>query len=288
MKMRSRTKFWVGSALALAAAVGLAWADDTTCPGTCARTWHTNIHYSCTSPGAACGVGCVCRNVRGNIWRDCYCLKPTVTGKPEPCLSNGGWQVLTAAPLNPGATVACQLVHTPGNELEVFSAGDIGVDPDGTVGASAILNGPADFQGTMVVRVLNGPPDQIPIEIVSLSLVSASVPIGPLPSGPNNVTLGPGPAAQGMWDTTTGRIRFDTPFPIIVQNNLYPAGLDGVARPTFECPPGLGVQQLLLQPHGVIPLPAGIPTVSEWGMIIIGLGMLTGGVFAMRWFGRPI
>lgn len=271
----------------------LAWgattsADDTRCPGTCDKTWHTNIHYSCTNPGAACGVACVCRNVRGGIWRDCYCLKPTVTNKPEPCLSNGGWQVLTSAPLSPGMQVTCQLAFSSGNQLEVFSADQIGPDPDGTVLSSTILSGPAQFQGTFELRALSGPPNQIPIEIVAMHLTSASVPIGPSPSGPNTITLGPGPVVQGVWDSTTGRMRFDDPFPIIVQNSLFPGGLAGFARPSFEAPPGFGVNGMVMQPHGVIYLPAAIPTASEWGLILLGLGMLTGGFFALRWFGRPV
>jgi hypothetical protein len=288
--MKTPARSALRTCVAIAATVGLSASFAHANTLSCAKTRITNIHYKCNPAGAGCGGGCVCRNVAGSIWSDCYCLAPGVTGGGSACDSGGKWRVLTAAPLNPGTAVTCQLAHIPGDQLEVFDPVDIGADPDGTIMASTILGAPGDFQGTFVLRALNGPPDQIPIEIVSLNLVSASVPI-PAPTGPNTVTLAPGPTVPGVWDSTTGRIQFNSPIPVMIQNSLFPGGLAGQARPSFECAPGFGVTEMDMLPHGVFPLPmagGGIPTVSEWGLIFMGAGLLAAGMLASRWFGRAL
>lgn len=272
---------WVAGAI-----LGLGWtALGQKCPGACDRVRTSNIHYSCASPGAACdGAGCNCRKVQGGIWSDCYCVKIGTVEGGKWCDSGGKWRVLCSSPLVPGnPNIVCTFTPAPGNEFEVYDAAHVA--PDGTIVSSQIFNGPTDLQGQFVLRVLNGPPDQIPIEIVSLNLVSTSVIIGGQPSGPNTIMMPAGPAPLGTWNANTGTILFNEPIPIVVFNALIPGGANGFMQPIMEVPPGFGATEMDVMPLGGVRIFgfAPIPAISPVGLVMLCVLVLClGGVIIGR------
>ncbi|MCO6437935.1 MAG: IPTL-CTERM sorting domain-containing protein [Phycisphaerae bacterium] len=239
--------------------------------GKCARMWVTNLHYNCAPAGANCGGNCTCKDVAGNIWRDCYCLAPGVTSSGDKCEGSGSWRVVvTAGVVAPNSTASFELQPAGGNVLEIVDHANI--LPDGTFSASQTLTGPTEFAGTFQLSFGSGPPDQIPVEIVQLNLTAASITFLGNPTGPNSVTAGPSTSSvQGNFDSTTGIIQFDDPVPAIGTNNLFPSGREILLRPALA-PNGPDYDLL---PSAAVVFAESVPTTSEWGLAAMALLVLS-------------
>ncbi len=204
--------------------------------GSCQVNRITNIHWACVSPGANCGGSCVCRDVAGSIWRDCYCLKANVRRGGSNCDSGGTWRVLPTGPLAQNTQVGFQTIQAPTNIIEVFDP--IDVDAAGNVIASQPIFDP-EFFGQFDMVILNGPPNAVPVEMVFLDLVSvAPIDIMGIPMGVNQVILDPlAVQPQGVFNSITGVISFDEPLECILFNDVFPQGIDLIAYPAFAPSP---------------------------------------------------
>ncbi|MBX3374618.1 MAG: hypothetical protein KF817_12370 [Phycisphaeraceae bacterium] len=241
------------------------------------------ILHACNSPGAACGSsGCVCRNVVGGIWADCYCLPAAVTGS-KACGSNGRWRVVPPAPLQVGATASFALQWTPGDVLEIFDLA--AVEPDGSLADSTVLDGPSHFVGTIVLHAIGGPDHAVEVELVSLSLTAASVTFMSQPTGPSLVQLAPGAVPIGHWNTVTGAILFES-VPMWLTNALFPNGLTGHGSPSFFGDPGPVIGTMIMRPHAVFhvdsPPVLAVPAWTTASLAALAAGVIGGAAIILR------
>jgi hypothetical protein len=224
----------------------LAIQEATASTGTCRRKWHTNIHYSCVSPGAACGTGCVCRDITNGFWSDCRCIPAGVMSNPGGCGGKGRWWVKKTGPLAvvppPSTTptaVTFEIEPRPDNVLTTYR--DVDITPDGFVESTVALEGADSVIGSFTVEIQGNPgTGKMPVRMTDLKLVIGSIDFLGLDTGVNTLTLAPGAGDAGGWympgegESGGGVLSFDEPIPCIGVNNLFPQGKLVYIRPGIE------------------------------------------------------
>ena len=131
------------------------------------------------------------------------------------------WQTQPSAPLVPNSVVTLQtLPAMAGNDVIVWETGDPAPDS-----ASAEVHaGPSDLNGFVRIRLLNGPPDAIPVQIELIQLSLVSVNYNSSPTGPNLITLGSPSSVPGLYDSVQQILDFNQAVPCTLRNNLFPQG----------------------------------------------------------------
>ncbi len=226
----------VGLAVAMAATLSVA-DNNTECAGSnCAQTRINNLNYTCDSAGAACGSAgdCVCKNVNGGIWSDCYCLKPSVTRE---CTNGcgGGWVVKRVAGkvFEAGSVVEFKFVADSSNFLMWFDFGDVA--EDGTLERADILRDDPDaLQGSFAILIGGERGDRFaPIYMKSMKFEANC----PLPifgrQSLDNVVLSDGRSGDvaGFLDRETGELRWESSLVVRVNSTLFRDGIDMEIKP---------------------------------------------------------
>lgn len=250
-----------------------------------AATTGTTCKFFCNPAGANCGDNCTCRDVQGvnGFWTDCYCLAPGVTqGGERDCSGDGRWRVRRInGAVQPNNNATFQLEPDSINIFQVMDHVDI--DVNGDILKSQILNDPDDLQGTFELSFGNGPPDQIPVEIVRLNLSTAPVLFLGQSTGQNFINDVPETSSvQGVFDTTTGIIQFDAPVPSIGTYDLFPTGKEIFVRPSLGPVGGPDPDLFNLLPSGFVLFGFGIPAASSWGMLVSTLVILVASYILFR------
>ena len=218
--------------------------------GTCQKNRITNIHYTCVSPGAACGAGCECKDVTGGgivKWRDCKCKKVPKGPKGTIVVKAGRWlaTVIDGA-LAENSTATLELLADAGNEMTVYDQFDVmndvacppPFDPQDDCDVideadARFLTGPSDYTGTIELTFGSGPPDAIPVEITALSLSIATFSdLNPCGStAPIQIQSDSGaPSSVGSFDSLSVRIQIDSPTPVIYSQLCAGTQRDGRGR----------------------------------------------------------
>lgn len=238
--MRNSVKYV--SAAALFVATGLAVhvsADDVEqCEGAnCADTVINNLNHRCDSPGAACGSedDCVCKDVNGGIWSDCYCLKSDVTRE---CTNGcgGGWVVKNtkSVAFEPGAVIDFGFVESGRNFLMSFDFGD--VDDDGVLRRFDVLeDDPRAIAGSFSVEIGERVGSYATATMTSADFrVDCPLPIFRNQSFDNAVRSdGRNTEITGLYNFETGELHWDNALTLSLESTLFTQGVDLKVRPTI-------------------------------------------------------
>lgn len=255
------------------------------CTQKCERNCPTWITCTCVSAGVGCGTGCTCQNVSGKSgvvsWKDCLCKEAPASSAGETVGVGGSWgATVTAGAVAPSSSATFTLQWNPNRELEVFDhihlvdLGPLGFEPS----VSHFLSLPSDLTGTFQLSFGSGPPDQIPVQIVQLNLSAGSVPYLGVETGPS--TIGPGPmtgSVQGVYNSMTGTIQFDEPVPAMATNSLF-SGKEIFLRPVLA----LNGPAYDVFVSGFAEFDVSVPTISEWGIVVMGLILLGAATVVVR------
>ena len=243
----------------------------------CAHTHNLpfpNSVITCDAPGAICDVTGVCTdaNTTNRSW--CECVKPA---PKRGCASSGDstFGSLPSGLPGDGALVTYTTVVDPLDFWSLVRTEDLTVIQE--FGSS-----PGFLSGSVTLRYGSFLPDpaHVPVEIVSMSLVSQSVLIDATPSGPNTFHLPlAGPTQYLVYDSTLGQL--DT-----VDASGIALEMDGALVQGLPVKVNLSAQVTpsgaLLFGQGITYFPEALPAVSRGGLWVLGLLLASAALLVLR------
>ena len=246
----------------------------------CAHTHVNQRLITCDNPGAVCGPAMHCEEIGNSSTTYCECVPDVEPPAPPPepgCRSIG--ETALGADLgglpSDGSVVTYSVAPSAADFWVLFKADDYSLIHE-FGGGDVFLTG-----GTVTLRFGNFAPDptQVPVEMLSLSLTSASVLIDGTSTGPNHYQLQPGLTQWLVYDSTIGLVDTvdSSGISLWVDNGLV-SGLPVKLNLSAQVQPGGAI----VSGQGLTFFPELLPSVSGRGLILLGGLLLLAALIVLR------
>jgi len=236
---------------------------------------------ACDANGTRCDAAnddCVCLTRKtANCQPICWCVISGLALSDE--LDNkrvafGSWRVDANSGNYFNRVVSFTLAADAGNIVQAYYRTDL--DKDGNESLAEVFTQPEHLSGTIEVAFGNGPDSAIPIRLSDLDLA--------MDSGSTNAILDPNSeGALGSFDATTGIISFDRVISCVFFNDRFPSGKEFHVLPRIV---RTGTSNMFVVEFEAIVddiCTTAVPSVSNWGMVIMSLLVLCTGSLLYRW-----